>query len=142
MTISTIRHDAFIASPTGTDGETFVLHGSNIRATLFGLSNNTTFIHGSNNGLLLSTDSNESIVDRGRGTQISDAFAQGNTNIYGFQNDSTGSFTMMFMTTANLQASMRPDGHGGTMVGTGGFTVDFVGAAHLDPAQLHGIVPV
>jgi hypothetical protein len=143
VTITASTQDTFESTYTGaSNGETFILEGNNLTATIFQLSSNNSFIYGTDNSMLLNGDGPESVFDRGQGTHLTVADPLAQVNVYGFQFDRTGSFTEMFTTTAALQASMRPDGHGGTIVGTGGAVIDFIGDTHVSASQLHGVMPV
>jgi hypothetical protein len=136
----TITSDTLINSSDGMNQQTFDLTGNGIHVVVSGLTDNMVLIRSNADTVLLDNDNVENVYDNGLGTNIMAASTQG-IDIYDFQNDPGGTFTAMFASTLALQASMRSDGSGGTFVGTGPNTVDFIGDANLQPSQLHGVVP-
>lgn len=71
------------------------------------------------------------VADLGQGNTIQDVFSK-SMQIFDFQHDHTGKIQIAGFGTPTF----TPDGHGGTTIGLGGFTIDVVGDAHVNHSQV------
>jgi hypothetical protein len=149
---ASITQDSTLSLVNGqTNGETFLLFGSNLHVTVAGLQGNMTFIIGVNNSLYLNGDGiigsgqsalarSETIFDFAQGTHLrinTLGREMAEVDIQGFQFDRTGSLSVDFGGTPTL----IPDGHGGTFARFNLVTVDFIGDTRVQLSQLHGGPP-
>lgn len=109
---------------------TFVLDGGN---SSLGLSTGTAMVFG--HGGNVSVTGAGVVRDNGADTHIT---VGSNTTaiVYGAYWDLGSTLQQTGVSAASLAASIRPDGHGGTLIGTGSTSVDLMYDVYVRPSQL------
>ncbi|MBV8616929.1 MAG: hypothetical protein JOY66_24580 [Acetobacteraceae bacterium] len=103
------------------DGDVFILNRDDMKFELFRSSRDISYIYGRNDLAAYYGGGEQTIYDFGAGTHLQFSESTAPIRVYGLQNDSSA---VVDMFNAPSGTTLRPDGHGGTMVGN----IDFVGA--------------
>ncbi|HEX2942915.1 MAG TPA: hypothetical protein VHO91_17825 [Rhodopila sp.] len=105
------------------NNDVYILNRSGSNFQLFRSHDDITFIHGTGQMASFWGCANMSVYDDGIGTILRFSELAGHSvNVYGFGNDATARVVLYNPTANDLWC--RPDGHGGTMLGS----IDFIGA--------------
>lgn len=153
-------------SPSNAEnGDTFLIDGANNEVAVSGLSNTTAMVFGYGDFVdEQSYGALNAIYDRGHNTRIeissNPQTGPQNTNvikIYGFYWDQNATLEQTIPGSdpnnvgpgvkptqfyqADLWSTIRPDGHGGTMVGASGANIDLMYDTYIRPAQFLGPAP-
>lgn len=103
------------------NGCVFILNKDNIKFELFRSSRDITYIHGKNDLAAYYGGGEQTVYDFGTGTHLQFSEIAAPIKVYGLENDPKAVIDLF---NAAPGTTLRPDGHGGTMVGN----IDFVGA--------------
>jgi hypothetical protein len=120
-------------SDTGDNNAVFILTGHHASLALFSNSGSRVFVTaGTNDSVSLNPgDSHERIYDNGYGTTLSFPDVTAPVSVYDFQFDPAGTIHVVNR-PQTLTGLIKPDGHGGTLVGN----IDLVGDKHVSPSQI------
>ena len=103
------------------NGDVFILSRADMKFELFRSSGDVSYIYGRNDLAAYYGGGEQAIYDFGAGTHLQFSESTAPIKVYGLESD-PGAIVDLF--NAASGTALRPDGHGGTMVGT----IDFVGA--------------
>lgn len=137
------------------NGDTFIIDNAGAGAYISGLSQTTVMTFGYGDSVTESSwGPGSTIIDRGQNTHIGiNSFSSIDTSpiqIWGFYWDQGATLEQTLPGNsgapnasgpyhlADLAATERPDGHGGTMVGANGVNIDLMYDVYIRPAQLLG----
>lgn len=123
-----------MVDPSNTHGhqgnnDDFVLNRDADNFQLFRSQHDLTFIYGQNDVASYWGGADQTIYDYGKSATLRFSELEASqVKVYGFENDPTGKIVLYNPTDTTL----RPDGHGGTMLGY----IDLIGDSHVSVSQI------